>query len=177
MRRKTRLCASLVFLVCIVAIFVYLATWAGRDFTVYNDSFKILDYKISRGKTHTFYEGNQTVGRIRAGLSSKFGLKFIGESPRYGTTTPVPEARVVFLRYRAEFPVEELGELPAVLTDGKEIFKKLPGGRMNAQSKDTFVGIYILPVLPASNESFRIDFKLDSTDGPVASWRLVLSDS
>jgi hypothetical protein len=66
MRRKTKLYASWVLLVCIVMIIGYFALLIDRNVTVYDDNFKILYYSISKGTTHTIYKGNQTVGRMRA---------------------------------------------------------------------------------------------------------------
>jgi hypothetical protein len=180
MSRKTKLYALWAFLVCIVMIFGYLAIWTDRNFTVYNGDFKILNYGVfevkagtaNKGKVRTFYEGNQTVGRIRAKLKQRFGLKFIRESRKYVTTMPVRGGRTFFLRFRVEGPFEEVYFIRAVLTDGKKHHEELPGTIMNAGEEDTFVGVYCLPRLPMSNDSLRIDFKLESSDDPIATWRL-----
>jgi len=177
---RSRLYASCVLLVCGVIVIGYFVLWGDRNFTVYNDNFKVLDYGISegedqtvnRGKVHKFYQGNATVGRVRAKLKHKFGLKFIRESPTYMAFTPSGGLRIFLLHYRGEFPFEELDDLRAVLTNGKEIFIELGAMKINALDENTLMRGYLLPVLPASNDSFRIDFKLKSADDPIASCRV-----
>jgi len=170
MSRKIRLYASGVLVVCIVIIIGYSALWIDRNVTVHNDKFKVLGYSISEGKVHTVYEGSQTVGRIRAKLKHKIGLKFIDESPASMAMTP--GLRVFLLRYKGAFPFEELDDLRAVLTNDKDIFKELVVMKMYALDESTFIRGFILPWLPTSNDSFRIDFKLKSADDPIASCRL-----
>jgi hypothetical protein len=170
MRRKTRLCASGMLLVCIVMIIGCFVLWPDRNVTVYDDNFKILDYSISKGTTHTVYQGNQTVGRMRTKLKHQFGLKFIGDSP--ASLIKLPESRAFLLRYRGIFSLEELDGLKAVLTNDKDISKELTCINMRAQVEQTFVRCYILPRLPTSNDSFRIDLRLKSADDPIASWRV-----
>jgi hypothetical protein len=161
-------------------IFGYLALWPDRNVTVYSEGFEVLDYSISEGvdstvnkaNVHTFYRGNAAVGRVRAKLKHKFGLKFIRESPTYMAFTPSGGLRIFLLHYRGEFPFEELDDLRAVLTNGKEIFIELGAMKINALDENTLMRGYLLPVLPASDDSFRIDFKLKSADDPIASCRL-----
>jgi hypothetical protein len=169
MRLKTKIYALLVFAVAAVIVIGYFVLWTDRNFKVYNDNFKVLDYGISEGKTHTVYKGNQTVGRIRARLKHKFGLKFIGESPASMAMTP--GVRVFLLIYKGDFPFEELDDLRAVLTNDKDIFKELAVMKMFALDESTFIRGCILPILPACDDSFRIDFKLKSSDNPIASCR------
>jgi len=170
MRRKTVLYASGVLVVCIVIITGYLVFLMDKNVTVYDDNFKILDYIISTGTTHTLYDGNQTVGRAKDILKNRLGLSFINLPTT--TVMKTPKIRAFLVRYEGDFPYEELNGLTAVLTNGKNISKELPGGNMAAPDETTFVGSYIIPVLPASDDSFRIDLRLKSADVPVASFRV-----
>jgi hypothetical protein len=174
MKRKTKLYGSGVLVACIVVTIVgYFALWADRGFTVYDDRFKILDYVISRGTTHTIYRGNQTAGRIRAMLKNRLGLKFINLPPAAMTQGPKNLESLVFLmNYSGNFPLDELDDLTVVLTNDKNIYKELPGGNLFVQSEQIFSGCYFLPALPASEDSFRIELRLTSADAPIASWRL-----
>lgn len=169
MRRKNILYASGVVVVFVVIIAGYFAFLMDKV-TVYDDNFKILDYMISTGTTHTLYDGNQTVGRAKDILKNRLGLSFINLPPVYVMRTP--KIRAFLVRYEGDFPYEELNGLTAVLTNGKNISKELPGGNMAAPGETTFVGSYIIPVLPASDDSFRIDLRLKSADVPVASFRV-----
>jgi len=148
----------------------YLALWKDRYFTVHDDNFKIVDYSISEGKVHTVYKGNQFVGRFRAKLKHQFGLKFMGESP--ASMLGTPEIRVFLLRYRGDFPLEELDDLKAVLTNDKNIFLELGIAKFPSSDENLFVRGYIIPRHPTSNDSFRIDFKLKSSEEPIASCRV-----
>ena len=173
MRRKTILYASVAPVVCIVIIIGYFAFWAEKNVTVYDENFKIVEYIISRGTTHTIYNGNQTVGRMRAMLKNRLGLKFINLPPAAMTKGPGSLESLVFLMfYEGDFPFKELNGLTAVLTNDKNISKELPGVNMFAQSEQTFVGCYMFPALPASDDSFRIELRLKSADDPVASVRV-----
>jgi hypothetical protein len=170
MRSKTKLYASGVLLFCIVMVIGYFAIWTNRTVTVYDDNFKILYYRISKGTTHTIYQGNQTVGRMRDKLKHQFGLKFIGDS--HLSLIKMCESRVFLLRYSGDFTFEELDGLRAVLTNDKNIFKELAVMKMYALDENTFIRGYLLPRLPTSNDSFRIDFKLKSADDPIVSCRV-----
>ena len=170
MRRKNILYASGVFFVCIVMMIGYFAFLTDKNVTVYDDNFKILDYIISTGTTHTIYNGNQTVGRVRAILKNRLGLNFINLPP--AAVMKTPKIRAFLVRYEVYFPLEELDGLTAVLTNGKNISKELPGGNMPFPAEPTFVGYYIIPALPMSDDSFRIDLRLKSADDPVASFRV-----
>jgi hypothetical protein len=173
MRRKTILYASGVLLVCIVMILGYFAFWADKNVTVYDGRFKVLDYVISRGTTHKIYRGNQTTGRIRAMLKNRLGLKFINVPPAVETIGPKNlETREFFMFYEGDFPYKELNGLRAVLTNDKNIHEELSGGNLFIQSEQIFNGGYFLPVLPANDDSFRIELKLYSPGEPVASIRL-----
>ena len=173
MRRKTILYASGLLVVCIVTILGCFAFYMDKNVTVYDDRFKILDYLISRGKTHTIYKGNQTVGRVRAMLNNRLGLKFINIPPSAMTKGPGNiESMVFFMFYEGDFPFKELNGLTAVLTNEKDICKELPGGNMFIQAEQTFSGCYFLPALPASNDSFRIELRLNCSDDPIASLRV-----
>lgn len=171
MRRKTKRYAPWVLLVCIAMIIGYFALWTDREVTVYSDKFRILDYRLSYGTTHTIYCGNQTVGSMRAMLRDRLRLKFIRLSPAAVMVMEGPKSRAFLLRYTGDFPSEELKGLRAVLTNDKDISKELVGINMPFQADQTFVGWYILPVLPTSEDSFRIDLRLKSADDPIASWR------
>ena len=172
MRRKTKVCASGLALVCIVMIVGYFAVWADRNVSVYDDNFKILECSISRGKSHAFYSGSQTVGCIRDKLSNQFGLKFLGPSSIMRMTM-TSDALVFFVRYKGDFPFEELDALQAVLTNGKDIFEQLPGPKNYDQTRRTFTRFYMTDKLRASDEPLRIDFYLNfDYDKPVATWRV-----
>lgn len=170
MRRKTILYASGVLVVCIVMTTVYFAFLTDKNVTVYDDNFKILDYIISTGTTHTIYDVNQTVGRVKSILKNRLCLSFINLPPAYVMRTP--KIRSFLVRYEGDLPYEDLNGLTAVLTNGKNISKELAGGNMAAPNEPTFVGSYIIPILPASEDSFRIDLRLKSADVPVASFRV-----
>ncbi len=169
MRHKTKAYASGLLILCIVMSIGYFAPLTNRNVTVHDNGFEILDCFFSKGMT-PIYRGNQTVGRMRAKLNRQLGLKFIGLSQAIMTGTP--EIHVVVLRYKGDFPFEELDGLRAVLTNGKNISKELPGVNVPRQAEQMLVGLYILPKLPTSDDSFRIDFKLKSTGDPIASWRV-----
>ena len=168
MRCKAKLYASGVLLVCIVTIIGYFALWTNRNLTVYDDNFKILDYSISKGTTHMVYHGNQTVGRIRAMLRQRFGMKFIDQP--HATVIRAPEGRALLLRYEGDFPFEELEGLRAVLTNYKNISKDLMGINMAPPAERTFIRGYLLPGLSMSEDSFRIELMLKSADDPIACW-------
>jgi hypothetical protein len=173
MRRKTLLYISGVLVVSIVTITGYFAFWTDRNVTVYDNRFKVLEYVISRGTTHTIYIGNQTVGRMRAMLKKRLGLKFINLPPTVMTIGPGNfESLVFFMFYEGDFPFKELNGLRAVLTNDKNICKELSGGNLFIQSEQIFSGCYFLPALPASDDSFRIEFKLYSGGDPIASIRV-----
>ena len=173
MRRKTILYASGVLLVCIVIITCYFAFRPDKNVTVYDDRFKVLDYVISRGMNHTIYKGNQTVGRVRAMLKNRLGLKFINIPAAAMTIGPKNlETRELLVLYKGDFPFEELNGLTAVLTNDKNIYKELPGGNLFIQAEQIFFGGYMLPVLPVSDDSFRIELRLYSSDDPIASFRV-----
>jgi hypothetical protein len=173
MRRKTLLYISGVLVVCIVIITCYFAFRPDKNITVCDDRFKVLDYVMSRGTTHSIYMGNQTAGRIRAMLKNRLGLKFINLPPAVMTIGPGNfESLVFFIFYEGDFPFKELNGLRAVLTNDKDIYKELGGGNLFIQPEQTFSGCYFLPVLPASDDSFRIEFKLYSPGEPIASIRL-----
>ncbi len=169
-KRKTRLYLSGVLLVCIVMVVGYFTLWRGRNFTVYDDKFKMLEYCISEGTTHTIYEGNQTVGCLRAGLRNRFGLKFVGPSSTAMLNSP--RNRVLLLRYRGDFPSQELDDLRATLANGKDISIELAGMSVRLPSEQAYTRCYILTRLPTSDDSFRIDFRLKSANDPVASLRV-----
>ncbi|UCE46604.1 MAG: hypothetical protein JSW47_13395 [Phycisphaerales bacterium] len=171
MKRKAKLYASWLFLVCILIIVGYFALCTDRNLTVYDDNFKILNCTISTGTSHIIYSGNQTVGRIRAMLRHRFGLKFISLPP-VPSMIRARKSRAFILRYEGDFPFEELDGLRAVLTNDKNISKELTGINMAAKAEQTFVRCYILPALPTSYDSFRIDLRLKSADDPIASWRV-----
>lgn len=158
---------SLISIVMVVGYFVFCV---DRNLTVYDDKFEILEYRLSIGKTHRMYEGNQIAGRIRTTLRDRFGLKFIG--PPWMTVLRAHESRVLLLRYTGDFPYKELDGLGAVLTNDKEIYKELIGIKIPTPAKQVFVRGYILPSLPISDDSFRIEFKLKSSDKPIASLEL-----
>ena len=170
MRRKARLYIACVLVVCAVIVIGYFLLWTDRNVTVYDENFKIIYHGISKGRAHTIYDGNQTVGRMRARLKNRFGVKFINESS--ASMIGTPQIRVFLLRYRGDFPFEELDDLRAVLTNDKDIFKELAVAKMYALDERTFVRGCLLPVLPASNDSFRIDFRLKSADNTIASCRV-----
>jgi hypothetical protein len=170
MRRKIKLYASWMLLVCIVMIVGYFVLWKDRNLKVYDDNFKILHYSISRGTIHTMYQGNQTVGRIRDMLRQRFGMKFIGQSN--AAMIHAPEGRALLLRYEGDFPIEELEDLRAVLRNDKNISKKLMGINMTAPNERTFVRGYLLPWLSMSEDSFRIELRLKSADDPIACWNV-----
>ena len=171
MKRKTKLYGSGVLVACIVVTIVgYFALWADRGFTVYDDRFNILDYGISAGMIHTMYHGNQTAGRMRATLRDRFGLKFVDLPPAVRIVSP--RSRTFLLRYTGDFPFDELKDLRVTLTNDKGISKELVGWNVPDQTKQTFVGGCIIPGLPVSEDSFRIELRLKSSHDPIASWRV-----
>jgi len=173
MRRKTILYASGVLIVGIVTITGYFAFWTDQNVTVYDDRFKILEYVMSRGTTHTIYYGNQTAGRIRAMLKDRLGLKFINIPAAAATIGPKNlETRELLVLYEGDFSFKELNGLTAVLTNDKNIYKELPGGNMFIQADQIFFGGYMLPALPLSDDSFRIELRLYSSGDPIASFRV-----
>ena len=173
MRRKTILYVLMALVVCIVIITCYFTFRPDKNVTVYDDRFKVLDYVISRGTTHTIYRGNQTAGRIRAMLKKRLGLKFINLPPAVMTVGPKNiESLEFIMSYEGDFPFKELNGLRAVLTNDKDICKELGGGNLFIQPEQTFSGCYFLPVLPANDDSFRIELKLYSPGEPVVSIRL-----
>jgi hypothetical protein len=169
-RHKRRLCASVVLVVCIGITIGYFTLWKGRNVTVYDDNFRILDCSISSGTTHMISHGNQTVGHIKYKLWRRFGLNFRGLPlvVRIGA----PKCRVLLLRYEGDLPFAELDGLRAVLTNGKNISRELAGRNVPDRAEQTLIAYYILPALPTSEDSFRIDLKLKSADDPVASYRI-----
>jgi hypothetical protein len=171
MRRGTKIYASGVFLVCIVIVIGYFALWTDRNITVYDENFKILDYSISKGPTHIFPKGNQILGRMRLKLQLQYGLKFLG-GPSIVFLPGRIESLVFFVRYKGDFPFEELDGLRTVLTNDKNISKELQNLHMRDQAPQTFISFYELPKPPTSDDSFRIDFRLKSANDPVASWRV-----
>lgn len=173
MRRKTILYASGALVVCIVTIIGYFAFWTDKNVTVYDDRFKILDYLISKGTTHTIYKGNQTVGRVKAMLKNRLGLKFINIPPSAMSIGPKNlESRELLMFYEGDFPFKELNGLTAVLTNDKNIYKELSGGNMFIQAEQTFFGCYMLPALPVSDDSFRIELRLYPSNDTIASFRV-----
>ena len=173
MRRKTILYVLMALVVCIVIITCYFTFRPDKNITVYDDRFKVLDYVISRGTTHTIYMGNQTAGRIRTMLKKRLGLKFINAPPAVMSIGPGNfESLVFFMFYEGDFPFKELNGLRAVLTNDKDICKELGGGNLFIQPEQRFSGCYFLPVLPANDDSFRIELKLYSPGEPVVSIRL-----
>jgi len=173
MRRKTTLYASGVLIVGIVTITGYFAFWKDQNVTVYDDRFRVLKYIISTGTTHTIYKGNQTVGRVRAMMNNRLGLKFISIPAAAMTLGPKNlETREFLVLYEGDFPFKELNGLTAVLTNDKNINEELSGGNLFIQADQTFFGGYCLPVLPASDDSFRIELRLYSADDPIASFRV-----
>jgi len=119
-----------------------------------------------------FYHGNPTVGRVRAKLRNEFGLKFIGlSSTALDIGIGGPGGRLAFVRYKGNFPVEELDGLKAVLTNGKNISTELDGYGARVQDQG-FIRCYHLPSRMRSDYPIRIDFKLKSANEPIASWRV-----
>ena len=137
---------------------------------VYDGRFEILDYEISFGATHTMYFGNQTAGRVRAVLKNRLGFKSV--EPSSVAMICSQRSPAFLLRYTGDFPFDELKNLRVTLTNDKDISKELAGGSMPDQTKQTFIGIYDLPWLPASEDSFRIELRLKSADDPIASWEV-----
>lgn len=172
MRRKTKVHALGLLVVCVVMIIGYVALWAGRGITVYDDDFEILECSISRGTRHIVYSGNQTVGRIRDKLSKRFGLKFLRSSSPVSMVA-TPECLVLLVRYRGDLPFKELDGLGAMLTNSGDISMELAGINSYDKKSRTFIGWYIVPRSPANNDSMRIDFYLSSVyDKPVATWKV-----
>jgi hypothetical protein len=149
-------------LVCIVMIVAYFMLWTDRKLTEYGDNFNILDYNIPRGTTLTIYHGNQNVGRTRDMLRQRFGMKFINQP--HASTIGASEGHALLLRYEGDFPFDELEELRAVLTNDKNISKELMGINMSVRAKRIFVRGCLLPGLPTSEDSFRIELRLKSAD-------------
>ncbi|MHC4701932.1 MAG: hypothetical protein ACYTFQ_15300 [Planctomycetota bacterium] len=172
MRRSTKIYASVLLIVCILAIVGYFALWAGRSIRVYDDDFEILQCSISRGTRHIVYSGNQTVNRIRDKLSNQFGLKFLrSSSPMRMIATP--ECLVLLVRYRGDLPFEELYGLGAILTDGKDISIELKGINSYDTNEQVFMPLYLIPRWPVTDDSMRVDFYLSSDyDKPVATWKV-----
>ena len=170
MKRKTTIYGSGVLLACVVMIVGGFALWTDRDLTIYDDRFKILDYDISAGTDHTMYFGNQTVGRVRDTMRNRLGFKFVDPSPFAMLSSS--RSRMFLLRYTGDFPLEELKDLKVTLTNDKDFSKELVGLSAPDQAKQIFVGGYLLPGLPTSEDSFRIELRLKSADDPIASWRV-----
>jgi hypothetical protein len=147
-------------------IVAYFTLWTDRKLTLYDDNFKILDYSITRGSRHTIYHGNQNLGRTKDMLRKRLGFKFINQP--HMSVIAAPEGHALLLRYEGDFPFEELMELRAVLTNDKNISKELFGINMAFSTKQIFIKGFLLPGLPESEDSFRIELKLESADDPVA---------
>jgi hypothetical protein len=154
-----------------VPIAGYFALWRDASITVYDDRFEILDYHMSIGMNHKFYEGNQTLGRIKDRLRSSFGLKFTNLS---GTTVDMnPDGFFLFVRYTGDFPFKDLDGLAAVLRNDDTFFDQMPGRHTYNRDKQIFTGSFGLPNVPKNDESLRIDFYLSSEyDEPIATLKV-----
>ncbi|MHC4144783.1 MAG: hypothetical protein ACYSUD_08390 [Planctomycetota bacterium] len=108
---------------------------------------------------------------MRLKLQLQYGLKF-WRGPALLCVAEGPESLVFLVRYKGDFPFEELDGLRAVLTNDKNISKELPGLPMREQARQTFIACYTLPKPPTSDDSFRIDFRLKCADDLIASWRV-----
>ncbi len=140
-----------------------------RDVTVYDSRFRILDHCISLGTNHTIYNGSQIEGRIRATAKYKFGLKVNDLS---SVSVGLDKPHLAFLiRYMGDLPFEELDGLKAQLTNDKDISIDLGMGvKRYDQQKNTFIRCYGLPDIPTSDDSLIVNFRIASSNKPVATW-------
>ena len=170
MRRKTKLYASGLLVVFIALVVGYFVLWRDTSVTVYNDNFKIIDYSMSVGSIHAFYNGNQAIGRFKARLKSLFGLKSIKLSRLVITGE---EGFVLLMNYTGDLSFEELDGLTAVLRNDNDFFKQMQGTNKYDRDRQIFTGCFTLPKVPESDDSLRIDFYLSSEyDEPVASLKV-----
>jgi len=176
MKRKTIVCASVLLAVCTVLIVGYFALWRDTSVTVYNDTFKILDYHMSFGMYHKFSDGNQTIdrikNRIKNRLKSTFGLKFT-DPPRLLFTVTGPESLVLYVRYTGDLPFDELDGLEAIVRNDEDFFREMGDGNRYDRDKQIFQGCFVSGNLPENDGSLRIDFYLSSDyDEPIASLKV-----
>lgn len=171
MRRKTKVYISGLSVICFLLVVGYFAFWRDTNVTVYDDNFKILDYRISIGRNHTFYDGNQTLGRIKTRLKSALGLKFI-DPPRTILRT-APENLVLFVRYKGDLPFKELDGLAPVVRNDEDFFVQMQGKNKYDRDRQMFTGCFISLKVPDNDDSLRVDFYLSSEyEKPIATLRV-----
>ena len=181
-RPSSTACVLPLAVACISLIIGYTRPWKDRQFSVYDNRFKILDYSISRGTSHSCYDGNPILGRMRAKLGLRRQKFQDGGATTIGVHTP-DESIAFILRYEGDFPFGELDGLRAVLTNDNNFSRELKsinmrvswrpdGSQLVTQCKQPFIRCYILHEILASDDSFRIDFRLKSAADPIASWRV-----
>ena len=148
--------------------------WPDRYVTVHGDNFRVTGYSISGpGAVHTVYKGNQAMGRVKAMLRHRLGLKFVRPTPS-AHHHMTEKSLGVLLHYRGDFRVEELEGLAAVLTDGKDVCVHKTGAvHWQDQVAKSFTKQYFFSHVATSDSSFRIDFYLASEyEEPIASLRI-----
>lgn len=85
----------------------------------------------------------------------------------------MPLGDLVILRYKGDFPNEDLDGLAAVLTDGGDIFVHQEGTSEYDEAMKVFTGQFVFPQVPMNSKPLRIDFYLNSEyEKPIASWRI-----
>ena len=171
MRRRTKVYISGLSVICLLLVVGYFAFWRDTNVTVYDDAFEIVDYRVSVARSTTFYDGNQTLGRIKTRLKSAFGLKFI-DPPRTILRTG-PGNLVLFVRYKGDLPFGEVGGLVAVLRNDEDFFEQMQGKNKYDGDRQTFTGCFIMSKVPQNDDSLRVDFYLSSEhEKPMATLRV-----